>query len=188
MNALPPSGGRIAADRDSVARSLDEARRGGAAVAAVDGRSGSGKTDLAAALAGMLEQVRVLHLEDAYRGWHGLAEGLAAVTSGVLAPLAEGRAGAFRSWDWYAGELGELRVVPALEPGELLLIEGCGALAEPCAAFAEFGVWCEATEDVRRSRAAARDPYEWSDKWAGWAFQEESLAYRRVPDLVLHTG
>ncbi|MDO5495671.1 MAG: hypothetical protein Q4G64_08160 [bacterium] len=188
MSALHPPGGATAAHRDAVVSAVLAARELGAAMVMVDGRSGSGKTELAAVLAEMVPGSRVLHLEDAYRGWFGLAEGLEEIATGVLVPLAEGRWGSYESWDWEADEPGGRRVVEPLHPGGVLLVEGCGALAEPCAPFADLGIWCEAPEHVRRARASTRDPYDWSEQWESWARQEEALTYSRTPDLVLHTA
>ena len=44
-------------------------------VVAIDGYSGSGKSTLAAALASLLPGWQVLHLDDWYPGWDGLAVG-----------------------------------------------------------------------------------------------------------------
>src|SRR5690606_18988766 len=57
----------------------------------VDGRSGAGKTDLAAAAARLLDRsghaARVVHLEDLYPGWSGLAAALPRLCEEVVAPL-----------------------------------------------------------------------------------------------------
>jgi len=171
-------------------------------VVGIDGRSGSGKSDLAADLAGRLAAepsldeagaVVVLALEDAYRGWHGLAVGLGAVASGVLEPLGRGLPGSVRTYDWHRGTLGERRHIPA--PGEpaprVLVVEGCGAGSAVCAPFVDVLVWLDAPSDVRRERALARDGGSWADRWDDWAAQERALLESRdarvAADLVLHT-
>ena len=52
------------------------------AVVLIDGRSGSGKTSLAADVAESLGAA-VLHLEDLYPGWDGLGAGSRAVASAL---------------------------------------------------------------------------------------------------------
>ncbi len=66
-------------------------RAGGSRVVAVDGRSGAGKTSLAAALRDRL-RAPVVSLEDLYGGWDGLEHGIDLLVSAVLEPLAAGRA------------------------------------------------------------------------------------------------
>lgn len=172
-------------------------------VVGVDGRSGSGKSDLAADLAGRLAAepglgepgaVVVLALEEAYRGWHGLAVGLGAVAAGVLEPLSRGRAGRVRRYDWHAGRVDGSVTVPA--PGRplprVLVVEGCGAGSAICAPFVDVLVWLEAPEDVRRARAMARDGGTWGALWEEWAAQERALLEARdarsAADLMLRTG
>ena len=62
----------------------------------IDGRSGSGKTDLAASLD---ERVRtsgrsctLVHLDDLYRGWTGLSAALRPLCEDVVTPLSGGAA------------------------------------------------------------------------------------------------
>lgn len=176
-------------------------RRGpGPFVLGIDGRSGAGKSDLAAAVLPLLrarlgdDAVAGLALEDAYRGWHGLAAGVAAVAEGVLAPLAQGRPGAVRRYDWVAGVLDGDVVVPV--PGaplpRVLVVEGCGAGAAACAPYVHRLVWLDAPEAVRRERAMARDASSWAHLWAAWEAQEQALLEgrdaRAAADLVIRTG
>ncbi len=187
MSTLHPPGGMATTRRDAAISAVLAAREGGAGTVMVDGRSGSGKTEFAAVLAELLPGARVLHLEDAYRGWDGLYAGLEEVAEGVLEPLTAGRFGSYQAWDWEADAPGARRVVEPLRPGEVLIVEGCGALADPVGEHADYGIWCEAPEEVRRERAATRDPYDWSAQWDDWARQEAALTYRYQPHLVLHT-
>jgi hypothetical protein len=175
----------------------------GPVVVGIDGRSGSGKSELAADVAGRLTAepglggagaVVVLALEDAYRGWHGLAVGVGAVASGVLEPLSRGLPGSVRTYDWHRATLGERLQVPA--PGDpaprVVVIEGCGAGSAVCAPFLDVLVWLDAPAHVRRERALARDDGSWAHLWDDWAAQERALLdardARAAADLVLHTG
>ncbi len=158
-------------------------------VLAVDGRSGAGKTELAAAVAERVPGAQVLALEDGYRGWRGLREGVEEVAAGVLRPLSEGRPGAYRRYDWVRGALGEVvRVLPSA----VVVLEGCGAGSRPCAPYVDALVWLEAPEHERHHRAMARDDSGWLDQWSTWAAQESALLAERdaraAADLVIDTS
>jgi len=158
-------------------------------VLGVDGRSGAGKTQLAAAVAAAVPGAQVIALEDAYRGWRGLREGVEAVATGVLAPLRAGRAGSYRRYDWVRGELdGTVRV----EPTAVVVLEGCGAGSAPCAPYLDALVWLEAPEPERHHRAMARDDGTWLDQWSTWAAQEGALLAERdaraAADVVIDTS
>lgn len=173
-------------------------------VVLVDGRSGSGKTTFAAALAPLLREAQgrtaeLLRVEDLYPGWDGLAAGAAAVP-GVL------RTGRYRRYDWIAGAFAETLT---LERGRPLVIEGCGALSaqsiaaardwaaagsgDPASVGASAGpgaaadagavllVWIELPAGERRRRALARDGETFRPHWDRWARQEDALAARTHP-------
>lgn len=164
-------------------------RSGAPVVLGIDGRSGSGKTELAAALAARVPGSQVVALEDAYRGWHGLREGVEAITQGVLRPLREGRPGSYTRYDWLRGELGGTVQV---EPSAVVVLEGCGAGSLPCAPYLDALVWLEAPERERHHRAMARDDSAWLERWSTWADQESALLAERdaraAADLVISTG
>ena len=62
-----------------------------AAVLLIDGRSGSGKTELARAVVAGVPEAQLVRLDDLYPGWGGLEEGSRvwiSITNGVsLAPV-----------------------------------------------------------------------------------------------------
>lgn len=160
------------------------------ALVGVDGRSGSGKTDLALCLE---EAVRagggtcaVVHLDDLYPGWSGLAAGLVPLCSQVVEPLRRGVDGAYTSWDWTASRPGPRRVVPARD---VVVLEGVGTLAAPCAAGLDLRIWLEAPAAVRRERALARDGEVFAPHWQEWADQERALFHSGAPpaDVVADT-
>ena len=154
-------------------------RAGRTRVVAVDGRSGSGKTSLAAALAERL-RAPVVSLEDLYGGWGGLEHGIDLLVSAVLQPLAAGRAARVPRYDWVAGEW----AAPVLlEPPGVLIVEGVGAGARRAAAFESVLVWLEVPASVRKRRALDRDGETFAPYWDRWAAQEElMLARERTPD------
>jgi hypothetical protein len=140
-------------------------------VVSLDGRSGSGKTVLGTAVADSLE-CPVVHLDDVFPGWDGLAAGVRLVTEHVLVPLTRGRQPAYPTWDWQRSRPGP---VVRVEPSTHLVLEGCGALTPPALAYAAVRVWVEAPTALRRERALARDGELYAPHWARWAAQEDSV-------------
>jgi uridine kinase len=164
------------------------ARAGRTRVVAVDGRSGAGKTRLAAELSAELGAA-VVSLEDLYGGWDGLERGIGVLVSEVLEPLAAGRTVRVPRYDWAAREWAEPTV---LAPPDVLIVEGVGAGARRAAAFESLLVWLEAPTSVRKRRALDRDGEIFAPHWDQWVAQEDAmLARERTPeraDLVLRTG
>lgn len=155
-------------------------------VVGIDGRSGSGKTDLADALAARLGWP-LLHLDDLYPGWEGLARAPRILAEEVLLPLRAGDDASVPTWDWAAGRPGP-RVRLPWTPH--LLVEGCGAGADPAGALLDLLVWLEAPADLRRDRALARDGETFAPHWQEWSEQEERVlaGVRERADLVVDTG
>lgn len=136
----------------------------GVPVVTIDGYSGSGKSTLAAALVRLVNGWQVLHLDDWYPGWDGLAEG-ADIARGIAADLREGRASSYEAWDWEAGTTGATIRVPLVPT----IIEGCGAIE----AEADLVIWiADPGEDERRNRALARDGQTYAPHWQRWARQD----------------
>lgn len=133
-------------------------------VVTIDGYSGSGKSTLAAALARLVSDWQLLHLDDWYPGWDGLAAG-ADIARRIAADLRGGRASSYEAWDWENGTTGATIPVP-LAP---TIIEGCGAIE----AVADLAVWiADPGEDERRHRALARDGQTYAPHWQRWADQD----------------
>lgn len=169
---------------------LDATRPG---VIAVDGPSGSGKTTYADVVADELAdrtgtRPQVVHMDDIYPGWEGLAEAVGLVTRWVLEPLTEGRDGGFRRWDWVAGERGEHIVVPQ---ADWVILEGVGAGSRACRPHLSALIWIEADEGVRMRRGIERDGEAYRPFWERWAEQEQGLFAREDTrahaDLVIRT-
>jgi uridine kinase len=148
-------------------------------VVAIDGRSGAGKTVLAAGLRSELG-APVVALEDLYGGWDGLERGIDLLVSEVLEPLSAGRAARVPRYDWVADAWGAPWV---LEPPEILIVEGVGAGARRAAAYESTLVWIQAAASVRKKRALDRDGETFAPYWDRWAGQEEAmLAREHTPD------
>ncbi len=121
--------GVIATAAEAVRRAAP--RNGRTRVVAIDGRSGAGKTSLAAGLRAELS-APVVALEDLYGGWDGLERGIDLLVSEVLEPLSAGRAARVPRYDWVAAAWGTPWV---LEPPGVLIVEGVGAGARRAAAY-----------------------------------------------------
>ena len=148
----------------ATASSGEAGARPGVPVVTIDGYSGSGKSTLAAALVPLLPGWQVLHLDDWYPGWDGLAEG-GHIARRIAADLRGGRASSYEAWDWENGTTGATIRVP-LAP---TIIEGCGAIE----AEADLSVWiADPGEDERRSRALVRDGQTYAPHWQRWADQD----------------
>ena len=153
-------------------RRAEEARTGSdRVVLLVDGRSGSGKTTLArrlvAAWPGALGPVQLVHLDDVYPGWHGLAAASRVVETSLLVGAEPG----WTTWDWDAGVPGRRRT---LDPAASVVVEGAGALTRASSGLATLSVWLELDAGERRRRALARDGATYEPWWEVWAEQEEA--------------
>lgn len=155
---------------------------GSTVVVSVDGRSGSGKTLLGTAVADTLG-CPVVHLDDVFPGWDGLAAGVALVTDHVLEPLARGGTAAYPRWDWMRSRPGRPVAVPV---SSHLVLEGCGALVPPAVAHAAVRVWVDAPDALRRQRALARDGETYAPHWDRWAAQEDAVYAVARPWLSAH--
>ncbi|PKW28373.1 AAA family ATPase [Phycicoccus duodecadis] len=172
----------------AVVAALGRARvRDGSAVVAVDGPSGSGKTTLANAVADALG-CPVVHLDELYPGWDGLAAVVPLLVDQVLLPLSRGEDARYRVWDWAHDRWGGERTVAA---APVVVVEGCGASVGAAGGLAAVRVWVEASTDERRRRGLARDGETYRPHWERWAAQERDLfgadGTRERADLVLVT-
>ena len=153
----------------------------------IDGPSGSGKTTLAEELV-RIAPAPVIHTDQLCPGWDGLPA-VPAILTALLTPLAEGRPGRYREWDWIRDRLADTVEV---EPAPLLIVEGLGAGARAIAGWATTLVWLDADTDHRRTRALERDGDYFRQKWAPWAaaeqayFEAESVKDRA--NLTFRTG
>ncbi len=144
----------------------------------IDGRSGSGKTTYATALAAHTG-AQLLSLDDVYPGWDGLEAAEAHVLQHVLCAFADGQPPRWRSWNWADDRPGTWH---DLDPARDLIIEGCGAVSPAARALAHHAIWVELADDAeRRRRAIARDGEVFARNWARWAQQEELHAARHDP-------
>ncbi len=155
---------------DVAARVLTTPPRCGATrLVCVDGPSGSGKTVLAARLARALADPPLVHMDDLYPGWDGLAAAVDLLDARVVAQLGAGRPARCPRYDWHRGRYAEER---DLGTPPLLVVEGAGSGARVVAAAAVLLIWVAAPADVRRRRGIARDGEAYRPHWDRWAAQE----------------
>lgn len=160
-------------------------------VVLIDGRSGAGKTSLAARLTRswpLRTPVQLLALDSLYPGWAGLAEGAQIARERVLVPHGRGLIGVWRRWDWERSEEAEAH---AVDPALGLIVEGCGVLTAQSQPLADVTVWVDGPASSRRRRAMARDGDGFRDHWDMWAAQEQQHIDRENPearaDIVVRT-
>ena len=143
-------------------------------VVLIDGRSGSGKTELARAMVVEKPELQLVRMDDLYPGWDGLEAGSRHVHDAILAASVR----RWQRWDWAVGEPAEWHV---LDPFRTVLIEGCGALSRENRALAAYAVWVELDEPTRKARALARDGETYAPHWDAWAAQENAFIARENP-------
>jgi uridine kinase len=150
----------------------------------IDGRAAAGKTRLANQLAEAVFQAdkqlpKIIRMDDLYPGWEGLREGSHYLTQQILTPLSLGKAASWQIWDWELGERGN-----GSEPGNgwrefdggnLLIIEGCGALSRQAAELTQLSVWVEVASALRKERFSNRDGNAFDGFWGIWAAQEDEF-------------
>jgi uridine kinase len=163
--------------------------RADATTVLIDGRSGSGKTTVATELHRTWPADTLVHLDDIYPGWDGLRAATDHVRDHLLTPRRAGRTGRWQRWDWATEAAAEWH---AVAPGSRLVIEGAGALTAATRALADFAIWVECPEPVRKRRALERDGATYAPHWDRWAAQEDQHLRRHDPrsvaDVILTDG
>jgi uridine kinase len=144
----------------------------------IDGRSGSGKTELARAIVALRPEYQLVRLDDVYPGWEGLDAASAAVP-GILS------AGRWREWDWLASSPGRWHELDGSRP---VIVEGVGAISRASRGLADAAIWVELDDASRRVRAVEREP-DLAAHWDLWAAQELAFIAREGPrelaDIVM---
>ena len=171
---------------------------GSVRVILIDGPAGSGKTTLAnrlaVALGGQMSggagsfrpdaplgsdvPVQIVHGDDMYEGWGGLATLDDVLLGDILRPLAAGEDAEFRQWDWVL----DARTVTIPVPQRpWLIVEGVGVGLPEARELAVLTVFIEAPWDVRLERGIERDLLAYDDvveRWTEFEADERSLHER----------
>lgn len=168
--------------RDAAARAPT---LGGGRLVCIDGPAGSGKTTIAAEFLLREPDARVVHMDDLYDGWTGLATVHHQLRS-LLEPLADTRPGRYRRYDWYTATYAEEVVV---QPTAWLVVEGVGAGHRDFASHHTLLAWLTAPLAERHRRWLARE--ESAEWWEPWRRSEDAHfardRTRARADLVVET-
>lgn len=150
----------------------------------IDGRAASGKSTFAEQLSNLLfkegeSAPKLIHMDDLYPGWDGLREGSSYLTRNILKPLSFGKTASWQKWDWAASNRGD-----ASEPGNgwrefaggtALIVEGCGSLSRENAGLADYRIWIDSEQIVRKAKFSSRDEGIFDSFWGTWAAQEDEF-------------
>jgi len=157
----------------------------------IDGRAGSGKSTFAEKLQQKLFQdgesaPRVIHMDNIFEGWDGLALGSDYMVRFILQPLARQETASWQDWSWVKNQRSSWR---EFSGGTPLIVEGCGSLTERSKEHADISIWLEASEKTRRERWIQRERH--LEKFDFWAAQELDFYAREksqsLADLVIKT-
>jgi uridine kinase len=147
----------------------------------IDGASGTGKTSLAAELAARWptdRQMIVVHMDDLYGGWDGLAAGILALEVSLMTPRSRGQDAHLGSYIWVTESWDDGQVIPA---GVDVIVEGCGSFGPVLAKMAAARIWLEAPEHLRRERALGRGAEDFERHWDMWEQQFQQFERRVQP-------
>ena len=157
----------------------------------IDGRAGSGKSTFAEALQQQLfrdgeSAPRVIHMDNIFEGWDGLALGSDYMVRFILQPLARRETASWQDWSWVKNQRSSWR---EFSGGTPLIVEGCCSLTERSKEHADLSIWLEASEETRRERWIQRERH--LEKFDFWAAQELDFYAREksqsLADLVIKT-
>jgi uridine kinase len=152
------------------------ARCGDTRLVCVDGPSGSGKTVLAGRLVAAFGRApagepTLVHMDDLFPGWDGLAAAVPLLSEQIVAPLVAGRSARYRRYDWDRHAFAEQH---DLGRPAVLVVEGVAAGSQPVARHASMVIWVEAPQSERFRRGIARDGETYRPHWERWARQEQA--------------
>lgn len=155
----------------------------------IDGRAGSGKSTFALKLQNLLFREgdslpRVIHMDDLYPGWEGLAHGAEYLQRVILTPLLKTGTASWQEYNW---ELAKRDSWREFSGGTPLIVEGCGALNTYTSSVGLVSVWLEADEDVRKKRWKDRDGELFDKYFEIWSAQEiDFIAREKSNELATY--
>jgi cytidylate kinase len=145
---------------------------------AVDGLGASGKSTLAAQIAGAISESVIVPIDHfgraALRDWDRDL-----FVAQVVTPLLSGRPGRYQRWDLVADRGLDWVDVPVGVP---VIVEGVSATDVRLPVPWDVRLWVETSESVRRARIAERDPAELLARWeADWWPSEQDYLRTQHP-------
>ena len=158
----------------------DQARDGRPWILAVDGRSGSGKSTVAALLHRSVPASAIVHTDDV--AWHhSFFDWSDLLVEGILKPLRNSRAVSYRPPGWdKRGRPGAIQVAAGLD---LVIVEGVGASRTEVMPWIDRALWVQSDLVEAERRGIARDggTEEARDFWREWGAQEFDFLQRQRP-------
>lgn len=182
---------------DTLARQVSLRRQAGPFLVAIDGRSGVGKSTLAAGLARALHGV-CIEGDDFYAGGVDLRQDSAETLAGVcidwrrqrvvLEALKNGQAAAYAPFDWEALDGSLAAHLVRVEARDVLLFEGVYSARPELRDLVDLAVLVRVSEAERQQRLLAREGEisAWERQWhraEDWYF--DSIAPEGSFDLVV---
>jgi hypothetical protein len=164
----------------------------GIRIVCIDGRSGSGKSVLAARLSARLG-APIIEIDD-FVSWDCFAGWWPRFDSQVLTPLLSGQDAIFqaRNWaDWYGSSLGEWKTQSW---GPTIILEGVTCTRRATIGRLVYAAWVDAPAELRLARGMARDSHFAGKEqlWDRWMAEEDSFfaadATRDRADIVIDTS
>lgn len=159
-------------------------------VLAVDGRSSSGKTTLAARIQAAVAGSAVVHTDD-IAWWHSRFGWADLLIDGILMPVHRGEPVTFRPPSWAEHGRGGWIDVPASCP--LLIVEGVGAGRREVTYLVDALIWVQSDEREAERRSLARVGQPGGSRTVrdlrGWMAEEEPFLADQRPweraDLIV---
>lgn len=147
-------------------------------ILAVDGLGGAGKSTLAAALATRLA-APIVQTDD-FASWDQPLDWWPRLLAEVLEPLSRNEACRFRRTDWEGTGREEW---VAVEPADVVILEGVGASRAVFRPFVTCAVWVETPREERLRRGLERDGEAARQRWLDWMAEEDDYVAREQPRL-----
>lgn len=165
-------------DQEPANRILEHAlsagpRCGSVILIGVDGRSGAGKTTLAARISALAQakglRTATVHIDEVCPGWDGLPQVPDRLVN-LVRQLAAGGSATYPTWDWAGDRPGAPGHIADVD---VLIIEGVAATDPRLSQHASVTVWVDGPAWQRKARAIARDGETFARHWDRWAKAED---------------